>query len=109
MDENSRPSWTLNSFESHQASRISFLQSQIRSNIMVRSHRHPTIRHAQSLLSGATRDLLPGEVRLFSYYRPSLQGGLHGIHVSQSIDAPPENDGQPRRTPTDGNGIPDDD
>lgn len=73
---------------------------------MVGSHRRLTLRRAQRLLSGAPRDLEPGEVRFYNFYTPALQGGLHGITINQSISAPPLKAGEGRRTPQ--NPIPDD-
>ncbi|KAH6950291.1 hypothetical protein BKA56DRAFT_713066, partial [Ilyonectria sp. MPI-CAGE-AT-0026] len=56
---------------------------------MVSSHRRLVHRRNRQILSGATRDLQPGEVRLFSYYAPSLAAGEHTVVVSQTISAPP--------------------
>ena len=64
---------------------------------MPSAHRHLVHRHARRILSGEPRDLAPGEARLFSYYAPSLTGGLHNISVSQSITAPPASDSTDRK------------
>ncbi|KAF5705175.1 Tol [Fusarium mundagurra] len=56
---------------------------------MVSSHRRLVHRRNRQILSGKQRDLLPGEVRLFSYYAPLLVAGQHDITVSQTISAPP--------------------
>ncbi|KAK0747048.1 hypothetical protein B0T18DRAFT_466613 [Schizothecium vesticola] len=61
---------------------------------MPSSHRHLVHRHIRRLLSKRKRDLLPGEVRFFSYYQPSLQGGIHTLKVSQEITIPGETDPQ---------------
>ena len=53
-------------------------------------YRHLTLRHAKQLLDQTPRELEPGEVKLHSYYVPSLQGGLHSINVSQTIIPPAE-------------------
>ncbi|CAI4214894.1 unnamed protein product [Parascedosporium putredinis] len=42
------------------------------------------------LLSKKPRDLLPGEVRFFSFYQPSLQGGIHTVEVWQDVTVPDE-------------------
>ncbi|KAK3689755.1 hypothetical protein B0T22DRAFT_528582 [Podospora appendiculata] len=55
---------------------------------MVTLHRHLTHRHARRILSGEPRDLQPGEVRFFSFYAPSLEGGTHTVAVEQTISAP---------------------
>ncbi|EHK50940.1 hypothetical protein TRIATDRAFT_210758 [Trichoderma atroviride IMI 206040] len=55
---------------------------------MSSSHRNLVHRHAQSILSGKTRPLAPGETCLYSYYEPSLTSGLHHVKVSQTIEAP---------------------
>ncbi|KAK1238134.1 hypothetical protein MKX08_002713 [Trichoderma sp. CBMAI-0020] len=54
---------------------------------MPSSHR-PLVHHAQSILSETPRPLAPGEARLYSYYEPSLTGGLHHVKVGQTIEAP---------------------
>lgn len=55
---------------------------------MPSSHRHLVHRHIRRLLNKRTRDLLPGDVRLFSFYQPSLQGGIHTLKVWQDITLP---------------------
>ncbi|KAK1829754.1 hypothetical protein QBC39DRAFT_310410, partial [Podospora conica] len=55
---------------------------------MTSTHRHLVHRHIRRLLNKRKRDLLPGEVRFFSYYQPSLQGGTHTLKVSQEITVP---------------------
>lgn len=55
---------------------------------MPSSHRRLVHRHAQRILSGTPRPLAPGEARLYSFYEPSLTGGLHYVKVSQTIEAP---------------------
>ncbi|KAH6991849.1 hypothetical protein EDB82DRAFT_553720 [Fusarium venenatum] len=47
-------------------------------------------RHARRILNKEPRDLAPGEAQLFSFYAPSLVGGLHNISVNQTITAPAE-------------------
>lgn len=59
---------------------------------MASSHRHLVHRHIRRLLNKRKRDLLPGEVRFFSFYQPSLQGGTHTLKVSQEITIPGETD-----------------
>lgn len=55
---------------------------------MPSSHRHLVHRHIRRLLNKRKRDLLPGDVRLFSFYQPSLQGGIHTLKVWQDITLP---------------------
>jgi hypothetical protein len=43
--------------------------------------------HAQHILNKTTPELRPGEARLYSYYRPSLQGVQHTVTVKQSLEA----------------------
>ncbi|RNJ55917.1 hypothetical protein D7B24_007915, partial [Verticillium nonalfalfae] len=57
---------------------------------MVSSHRRLAHRRAKCILSGVARDILPGEARFYSFYSPSLKGGLHTVKVSQTISAPPD-------------------
>ncbi|CAH0024104.1 unnamed protein product [Clonostachys rhizophaga] len=54
------------------------------------SHRRLVHRHAERLLTGKGRELAPGESRIFSYYAPSLDGGLHNVSISQTISVPAE-------------------
>ncbi|KAK5988129.1 hypothetical protein PT974_12269 [Cladobotryum mycophilum] len=51
------------------------------------SHRRLVHRHMRRLLSKAPQDLLPGEARFYSFYQPSLQGGVHTITAEQTIEA----------------------
>ena len=51
-------------------------------------YRYLTLRHEQRLLSGKEPDLLPGEARFHSYYKPSLTAGKHHITVIQQVTAP---------------------
>ena len=64
---------------------------------MVSSHRRLTHRRAREILSGVQRDVGPGEVRFYSFYSPSLQGGLHQVEVKQSISAPPAKTSEDRK------------
>ncbi|EGY14480.1 uncharacterized protein VDAG_05644 [Verticillium dahliae VdLs.17] len=57
---------------------------------MVSSHRRLAHRRAKCILSGVARNILPGEARFYSFYSPSLKGGLHTVKVSQTISAPPD-------------------
>ncbi|CAI6100448.1 unnamed protein product [Clonostachys chloroleuca] len=57
---------------------------------MPSSHRRLVHRHAERLLTGKGRELAPGESRIFSYYAPSLDGGLHNVSISQTISVPAE-------------------
>ncbi len=52
-------------------------------------YRYLTLRHEQRLLSGKEPDLLPGEARFHSYYKPALSAGKHHITVTQQV-TPPE-------------------
>ncbi|QUC21316.1 uncharacterized protein UV8b_05559 [Ustilaginoidea virens] len=63
-------------------------------------HRRLIHRHAERILSQIPRDLAPGEARFYSFYSPSLIGGVHTVSVSQDISAPPEpyNPDRSRRT-----------
>ncbi|KAK0722056.1 hypothetical protein B0T26DRAFT_739368 [Lasiosphaeria miniovina] len=59
---------------------------------MPSAHRHLVHRHMRRPLSKRTRDLLPGEVRFFPYYQPSLQGGIHTVEVGQEVTVPGQGD-----------------
>ncbi|KAM0451583.1 hypothetical protein ACHAPV_009924 [Trichoderma viride] len=67
---------------------------------MPSSHHNLVHRHTQRILSGIPRPLAPGEARLYSYYEPSLTGGLHHVKVSQTIEAqadPRDSDQNPQK------------
>ncbi|KFA54614.1 hypothetical protein S40293_02194 [Stachybotrys chartarum IBT 40293] len=54
------------------------------------SHRRLIHRHPQRILTGADRELAPGDTRLYSY-APSLTTGLHTVTVKQEISVPKDN------------------
>ncbi|PNP40266.1 hypothetical protein TGAMA5MH_07795 [Trichoderma gamsii] len=55
---------------------------------MPSSYRNLVHRHTQRVLSENLRPLAPGEIRLYPFDELSLNGGLHQVKVSQTIEAP---------------------
>ena len=63
------------------------------SGISMSRYRYLTHRHAERILKNSERELEPGEIKLHSYYVPSLQEGKHTVKVSQDVTAPEEKSG----------------